>query len=121
MEQQETDVMHLMLSSRNFSSTSDLSKQDKKGQGRTGKELCVEFLPIPWIPQCEAFTFGFDSLEKLTRTQEVVWTFRFLRVWWEGGGQLRTENVKYALLNSQPGKYDSTHRGAVQKTDCFDF
>lgn len=93
--------MHLMLSSRNFSSTSDLSKWDKKGQGQTGKELCAEFLPIPWIPQCKAFTFGLDSLEKLTRTQEVLRTFRFLRVWWEGGGQLRNENVKYVLLNSQ--------------------
>ena len=32
-----------------------------------------------------ALTFGFASLEKLTRTQEVFWTFRFLRVWWRGG------------------------------------
>lgn len=86
MQQQETDVMPLMLSSRNVSSTNDLSKWDKKGQGRTGKELCAEFLLIPWIPQGEALTFGFDSLEKLTRTQEVLWIFRFLRVWWGGGG-----------------------------------
>lgn len=99
MQQQETSVRHLMLSS----STGDLSEWDKKGPGLTGKEFCVEFLPAPWIPQCEAFTFGFDSLEKLTRTQQALWTFRFLRVWWEGGGQLRNENVKYAVLNSQQG------------------
>lgn len=37
VEQQETNVMHLMLSGRNFSSTSDLSKWDKKGRGQTGK------------------------------------------------------------------------------------
>lgn len=121
MEQQETDVTHLMLSSRNFSSKCDLSKWDKKGHGRTGKEFCAEFLLIPWISQCKAFTFGFDSLEKLTRAQEVLRTLRFLRVWWEGGGQLRNENVKYVLLNSQQGKQGSKRRGTLQKTGCFDF
>lgn len=107
-----------------FSSTNDLSEWDKKGQGRTGKEARVEFLPTPWIPQCEAFTFGFDSLEKLTRTQEVLWTLRFLRLWWEGGGRLRNENVKNAVLNSQQGKYDAKqeeHRGTLQMTDRLDF
>ena len=121
MQQQETNVMHLMLSSRNFSSTNDLSKWDKKGQGQTGKELCVQFLLTPWIPQCEALTFGLDSLEKLTRTQEVLWTFRFLRVWWCWWGQPRNENVKYAVLNSQLGNPDSRHRGTRRKADCLDF
>lgn len=115
--------MYLMLSSRNFSSTNDLSEWDKKGQSWTGKELCVEFLLTPWIPQYEALTFGFASLEKLTRTQEVFWTFRFLRVWWRGGGggPLRTENVKYAVLNSQQGNSGLKHRGTLRKADCLDF
>lgn len=64
--------------------------------------------------------FGFDSLEKLTRTQEVLWTFRFLRVWWQGGRQLRKGNSKYVLLNSHQGKYDAKHRGTLQKTDHLD-
>lgn len=120
-QQQETHVMHFRLSSRNSSSPNDLSEQDPKGQGQTGKEPCVGFLPAPQIPSCEAFTVSFESLETLTRTQEVLWTFRFLRVWWHGGRQLKNENLKYAVLNSQQGKYYSKHRETLEKTDRFAF
>lgn len=112
-----------MLSSRNSSSTNDLSEWDKKGQSWTGKELCVEFLLIPWIPQYEALTFGFDSLEKTDQNSRNILDFQILEglVVRGGGGPLRTENVKYAVLNSQQGNSGLKHRGTLRKADCLDF
>lgn len=91
---QQADISSLQVTSPNGM---------RKGKATQEEDSGRNFFPAPRIPQCKAFTLGFDSLAKLARTPEDRWTRRFLRVWWAGGVQLGKGNAKYAVLNSQQG------------------
>ena len=87
------------------------------------KRTLCRISPYSMDPTVWGFNVWFCLTGKTDQNSRSILDFQILEglVARGGGGPLRTENVKYAVLNSQQGNSGLKHRGTLRKADCLDF